>query len=97
MTEPTATRTIEITGLGKCFYQGVNAGQKVLDALKDAGPYDERLLALYWFYVGCIAVDECQIKTSAEQDLFLRGVSCRAPNLERPKKTRTRATSARKR
>jgi hypothetical protein len=78
-----AGSTIEMDRTTQCFYAGAAAAAKVSDAFETslAGPYDERKIALWWFYVGSVAVEEYQITTNAEQEPFLLGANTRAPHL----------------
>lgn len=77
------TKKIPLSPSMKRFTQGVTAAQKVLDAHQDMPFPDQRSrVALFWFYVGALAVDEYQISEQDDFANFIHGVLTRAPSLE---------------
>lgn len=72
--------TIPLHYSTKRFMQGVTAAQKVRDAHKDQDfPNHQARLALFWFYVGAIAVDEYGITEQEDFCHFVFGAATRAP------------------
>lgn len=62
------------------FMQGVVAAQKVRDAHDAVDvPNHRARLALFWFYVGAIAVAEYQLTEQEDLSLFIAGATTRCP------------------
>lgn len=70
--------TIAMQGDTLHFYQGVSAGQKVLDAHADIDfPDHETRVKFYWFYVGALGAGEYEL---TEFDAFALGAKTREPS-----------------
>lgn len=81
MSEP-VVKVVPLDKRTQRFYQGVSAGQELLDAHADVDFPDEKArLALFYFYAGALA-HEHGCSTNEDFEPFLLGLQTRAPQVE---------------